>query len=265
MGSATRNPLLVVLVVGCIFTGCQIGQDLYSSSLTDTGTMSEDKSAVVDELGPVAVLKRGRPLLPKFRHAATQRVQEAGYELRGSVEERTFRHLSGTMASVFYFTELKDDGINAGVVKLRNSGHSKALVQIDCETVGECTILEPVVGLSDITYARPVALADGEQVSIGSVKVGPRQFSVVSKCQHIGEQGAVSVFFTGRNRSIWNDYELDGRVVAKRMRPPEEAVEFSPDLSTEEQLCIAADMYFRLREDRVSERARNTVIIPVYY
>ena len=49
------------------------------------------------------------------------------------------------------------------------------------------------------------------------------------------------------------------------MRPPEEAVEFSPDLSTEEQLCIAADMYFRLREDRYAERARNTVIIPVYY
>jgi hypothetical protein len=97
------------------------------------------------------------------------------------------------------------------------------------------------------------------------VKVGPRQFSVVSKCRHIGEQGAVSVFFNGRNRSIWNDYEIDGRVVAKRTCPPEGDVEFSPDLSHEEQLCIAADMYFRLREDRVAERARNTVIIPVYY
>ena len=133
MGSATSNPLLVVLVVGCIFTGCQIGQDLYSSSLTDTGTMSEDKSAVVDELGPVAVLKRGRPLLPKFRHAATQRVQEAGYELRGSVEERTFRHLSGTMASVFYFTELKDDGINAEFrADLRHGfGHIRAVKNLE--------------------------------------------------------------------------------------------------------------------------------------
>ena len=84
-----------------------------------------------------------------------------------------------------------------------------------------------------------MALENGEQVPIGSVKVGPRQFfpsqfSVVSKCRPIGEQRAVSVFFNGRNRSIWNDDELDGRVVAKRTYPPEEAVEFSPDLSNEE-------------------------------
>ena len=84
-----------------------------------------------------------------------------------------------------------------------------------------------------------MALADGEQVPIGSVKVGPRlfvpgQFSVVSKYRHIGEQGIVSVVVNGRNRSIWNDDELDGRVVAKRTYPPEEAVEFSPDLSNEE-------------------------------
>ena len=265
MRSAAGIPLLRVLAIGCIFPGCQISQDLYSSSLTDTGTMSEDQSVVVDELGPVAVLKQEPPLLPKFKLAAKQHVHQAGYELRGSVEERTLRHLSGTTASVLYFTELKDHGIGVGAVKIKNSGHSKALVKIDGESVGECTILEPVVGFSDVSYARPVALANGEQVSIGIVKVGPRQFSVVSKCRHIGEQGAVSVFFNGRNRSIWNDYELEGHVVAKRTCPPEEAVEFSPNLSNEEQLCIAADMYFRLREDRVAERAQNTVFIPVYY
>jgi hypothetical protein len=150
-------------------------------------------------------------------------------------------------------------------VKIRNTGHSKALVLINDRTVGECTILEPVVGLSDVSYARPVALADGEQVPIGHVKVGQRQFSVVSKCRHIGEQGAVSVFFTGRNRTIWNDYEIDGQVVTKRTCPPDEAVEFSPELSPEEHLSIAADMYFRLNEDRVAERAKNTVFVPVYY
>ena len=37
------------------------------------------------------------------------------------------------------------------------------------------------------------------------------------------------------------------------------------DLSNEEQLCIAADMYFRLREERVAEKAGNTLLIPVYY
>ena len=265
MRTAAGNALRMMLAMGCFLPGCQIGEDLYVNAPTNSGKDSERELAVVDELGPVAILERGRPLLPKFRHAAKQRVQGAGYEFRGSVDERTFRHLSGTMASVFYFTELKDDGINAGVVKLRNSGHSKALVQIDCETVGECTILEPVVGLSDITYARPIALADGEQVPIGSVKVGPRDFNVISKCRHNGEQGAVSVFFSGRNRTIWNDYEIDGRVVAIRTCPPEGDVEFSPDLSPAEQLCIAADMYFRLSEDRVTERQKNTVFVPVYY
>ncbi len=97
------------------------------------------------------------------------------------------------------------------------------------------------------------------------MKVGQRQFSVVSKCRHVGEQGAVSVFFTGRNRTIWNDYESDGQVVVKRTCPPEEAVEFSPELSHEENLSIAADIYFRLNEDRVAERAKNTVFVPVYY
>ena len=169
------------------------------------------------------------------------------------------------MARVYSFTKLKEDGIGAGAVKIRNTGHSKALVLINDRTVGECTILEPVIGLSDVSYARPGALADGEQVPIGHVKVGQRQFSVVSKCRHIGEQGAVSAFFNGRKRTIWNDYEINGGVVAKRTCPPNEAIEFTSNLSPEEQLCIAADMYFRLREDRVAERAANTVFIPVYY
>ena len=265
MRSPAGRALWMMLAFGCFSAGCQTGQEMASSASLDSGDVPGDKSSVAAELGQVEVHVGEFQYFSKPNLKAKQVIQEAGFAQRGSIDELTLRHLSGTTASVFYFTELKDDGIGAGAVKIKNPGHSKALVTIHGKTVGECTILEPVVGLSDITYARPVALADGEQVSIGSVTVGPRQFSVVSKCQHIGEQGAVSVFFTGRNRSIWNDYELDGRVVAKRLRPPEEAVEFSPDLSNEEQLCIAADMYFRLREDRVAERARNTVIIPVYY
>lgn len=119
--------------------------------------------------------------------------------------------------------------------------------------------------MSDVSCAHPVALADSEQVPIGPVKVGQRQFSVVLKCRHVGKQGAVSAFLTGRNRTIWNDYEIDGQVVGKRTCPPVEAVEFSPELSPEEHLSIAADMYFRLNEDHVAERAKNTVFVPVYY
>jgi hypothetical protein len=265
MRTTAGYALWIVLAMGCFLPGCLIGEDLYLGAPTNSGKQSERELAVVEELGPVAILERGRPLLPKFRHTAKRHVQRAGYELRGSVDERTFKQSSGTIASVFYFTELKDDSFDIGAVKLRNSGHSKAIVQIGGETVGECTILEPVVGLSDVTYARPIALADGEQVPIGSVKVGPRHFNVISKCRHIGEQGSVSVFFNGRNRTIWNDYEIDGQVVAKRTCPPEEAVEFSPELNPEEQLSIAADMYFRLSEDRVAKRQKNTVFVPVYY
>ena len=265
MESAAVKVLWMVLAMGCFVSGCQTGQELSGSTLSDAGKVSHDELQVSEELGPVAVLKRDFQYFPKPNIKAKQQVQLAGYEMRGSVDERTFRHISGTTASVLYFTELKDDGIGAGAVKIKNSGHSKAIVRIDEATVGECTILEPVVGLSNVSYARPVALADGEQVPIGNVKVGPRQFSVVSKCRHIGEQGAVSVFFNGRDRTIWNDYEIDGQVVAKRTCPPEEAVEFSPQLSPEEQLSIAADMYFRQTEDRVAERASNTVFIPVYY
>ena len=263
--STTRNALWMMLAIGCFLPGCQTGNELSGSTLSDAGEVSNDKSAVAEELGPVAVLKRDFQYFSKPNVKAKQQVQQAGYELRGSVDEKTFRHLSGTTASVLYFTELKDDGIGAGAVKIRNSGDTRAIVRIDGGTVGECTILEPVVGLSNVSYARPVALADGEQVPIGHVKVGQRQFNVVSKCRHLGEQGAVSVFFNGRNRTIWNDYEIDGQVVAKRTCPPEEAVEFSSELSPEEQLSIAADMYFRLTEDRVAERASNTVYIPVYY
>lgn len=271
MESAARVAVWLVLAMSCIASGCQTGQEFSSSAVTeggqvpDSGQVPDNRSAATEKLGPVAVLKRETQFLPKMNSEAKQQVQQAGFQFRGAVNELTLRHDSGTTASVFYFTELKEDGIGAGPVKIKNSGHTKALVRIDGNTVGDCTILEPVVGLSDITYARPVALADGEQVPIGSVMVGPRQFSVVSKCRHRGEQGAVSVFFNGRDRTIWNDYEIDGRVVAKRTCPPEEAVEFSPELSPEEQLCIAADMFFRLSEDRVVERSKNTVFIPVYY
>ena len=265
MQTATENRMWKVLAVCCLFLGCQTGPDLSENTLTDTGKVLDEKSPVAEELGPVAVLKRDFQYFAKPNVKAKQHVMQAGYEVRGAVDEWTLRHLSGTTASVLYFTELKGDGIGAGAMKIKNSGHSKAIIRIDGGNVGECTILEPVVGLQSVSYARPVALEDGEQVPIGSVKVGPRQFSVISKCRHNGEQGAVSVFFSGRDRTIWNDYEIDGRVVAKRTCPPEEAIEFSPDLSPEEQLCIAADMYFRLSEDRVAERQRNTVYIPVYY
>ncbi len=265
MESSVRNVRCLVLAIGCLVTGCQSSPEMSSNTLSNSARPSADKSAVAEELGPVAVLKRDTPFVLISSKEAKQQVQQAGFQLRGAVNEKTLRHASGTTAEILYFTELKDDGIGAGAMKIRNSGHSKALVMIDGATAGECTILEPVVGLSDITYARPIALADGEQVPIGSVKVGPRQFSVISKCRHDGEQGAVSVFFNGRNRTIWNDYEIDGRVVAKRSCPPEEAVEFSPELTPAEQLCIAADMYFRLSEDRVTERQKNTVFVPVYY
>ena len=265
MRTTAGYALWIVLAIGSFLSGCQTGQELSSGALTDTNRMSDEKAAVAEELGPVAVLKKEFQYFSKPNVEAKQHVMQAGYEVRGAVNELKLRHLNGTMASALYFTELKDDGIGAGAVKIRNSGHSKAIIRIDGANVGECTILEPVVGLQTISYARPVALDDGEQVPIGSVRVGPRQFSVSSKCRHNGEQGAVSVFFTGRNRTIWNDYEIDGRVVAKRSCPPDEAVEFSPELSAVEQICIAADMHFRLWEDRVSERQRNTVYIPVYY
>ena len=265
MESSAGKALLLILTIGCLLTGCQSSPEMSSNALRDSPRSSPAKSAVVDELGPVAVLKRDTPFVLISSKEAKQQVQQAGFQQRGAINEKTLRHASGTTAEILYFTELKDDGIGAGAVKIRNSGHSKALVKIDGTVVGECTIFEPVVGLSDITYARPVALADGEHVPIGSVKVGARQFSVISKCRYNGEQGAVSVFFNGRDRTIWNDYEIDGRVVAKRVCPPEDAVEFSPELSPEEQLSIAADMYFRLSEDRVTERQKNTVFVPVYY
>ncbi len=43
------------------------------------------------------------------------------------------------------------------------------------------------------------------------------------------------------------------------------SLDCSPDLRNESQLCIAADMYFRLREERVAERASNTVFLPIDY
>jgi len=265
MRSATGNGLWNVLTVCGLLLGCQTGPDISKNSLTETGKVLEEELQVAEELGPVAVLKKEFRYFSKPNVEAKQHVMQAGYEVRGAVNELKLRHLDGTTASALYFTELKDDGIGAGAVKIRNSGHSRAIIRIDGGNVGECTILEPVVGLQTISYARPVALDDGEQVPIGSVRVGPRQFDVISKCRHNGEQGAVSVFFSGRNRTIWNDYEIDGRVVAKRSCPPDEAIEFSPELSAVEQICIAADMHFRLWEDRVSERQRNTVYIPVYY
>jgi hypothetical protein len=265
MESAGGKALWMLLATGFFISGCQTGQELSGSTLSDAGEASNERSAVAEELGPVAVLKKEFQYFSKPNVEAKQHVMQAGYEVRGAVNELKLRHLDGTTASALYFTELKDDGIGAGAVKIRNSGHSRAIIRIDGGNVGECTILEPVVGLQTISYARPVALDDGEQVPIGSVRVGPRQFDVISKCRHNGEQGAVSVFFSGRNRTIWNDYEIDGRVVAKRSCPPDEAIEFSPELSAVEQICIAADMHFRLWEDRVSERQRNTVYIPVYY
>jgi hypothetical protein len=43
------------------------------------------------------------------------------------------------MARVYSFTELKDDGISAGAMKIRNLGHRKTFMKIDAETVGKFT------------------------------------------------------------------------------------------------------------------------------
>jgi hypothetical protein len=114
MESAAGKALWMVVAIGCFLPGCQTGQELSGSTLSDAGEASNDRLAVAEELGPVAVLKRDFQYFSKPNVKAKQQVQQAGYELRGSVDEKTFRHLSGTTASVLYFTELKEDASARG-------------------------------------------------------------------------------------------------------------------------------------------------------
>lgn len=275
MRMAMDNGPVGFLISMCLLVGCQSAQKTTAETthVSPESSIAKREPKALLDIGPVAVHETGYrtfynelvPWSPTAEDLAEkERIQKAGYDLRGSPGIVKLKHKSGLTASVSYFTELTDDTTGVGALSYRKSGDAKALISIENQYVGDCTIRKPLMEIATISAGRPEALDDGEKVSIGSVKVGSKQFEVVSNCRHIGDQGSVSVFFSGRNRLICHEYQHDGHVLARRTRSPEEEfVEFSGDLSPTEQLCIAADMNFRLNEERAAKAAANVIYMPV--
>lgn len=271
MRMAMDNGLVGFLISLCLLVGCQSAQKTTAGTThaSAENSIAKREPKVLHDIGPVTVYETVYAELvlwsqPTEHIAEKERIQKAGYDLRGSPGIVKLKHKSGLTASVSYFTELTDDTTGVGALSYRKSGDAKALISIENQYVGDCTIRKPLMEIATISAGRPEALDDGEKVSIGSVKVGSKQFEVVSNCRHIGDQGSVSVFFSGRNRLICHEYQHDGHVLARRTRSPEEEfVEFSGDLSPTEQLCIAADMNFRLNEERAAKAAANVIYMPV--
>jgi hypothetical protein len=113
------------------------------------------------------------------------------------------------------------------------------------------------IELATLSYGAPHASKDGEEVVVGQVNAGAMRLTIVSRCEDIGDRGAVAAFFVGEDLEIWHEYRLGDRVVAQRTLNPQATVEFSTDLNPTEQLCIVADMNYRLAEERRAEAAAN--------
>lgn len=197
------------------------------------------------------------------RKTKRERSSLVGYETRDLREVVKLRHRSGLTAEVAYFTEVTNHTIGVGSLRYRKSGDDRAIVSINGQVVGECSFGKAVGDLATISYGKPHARRDGEQVPIGSVTIGPNSLTVVSRCKDIGNRGAVAAFFAGEDFEVWHEYRKGKRVVAQRTLKPQATVEFSNDLSPAEQLCIVADMNHRLIQERLAEAQSNTIYLPV--
>ncbi|MEP3479967.1 MAG: hypothetical protein ABJZ55_12020 [Fuerstiella sp.] len=171
------------------------------------------------------------------------------------------RHQSGKIAEVTYFTEVTNDTIGVGKLKYRKSGDARAIVSIDDSVVGECSFRKAVIELATLSSVKPHARTDGEEVVVGQVVADSMKLTVVSRCEKISDRGAVAVFFTGEDLKFWHEYRFGDKVVAQRILKPQGIAEFSGGLSPTQQLCIVADMHFRLAGER--QAAANTIYLPV--
>lgn len=249
-----------LLITGCILFGCAVNQNN-----TETSASAISEAPVSQSFGLVDVMEVHNPILRTPDKKALKLIQQAGYESRNERGFVDLKHQSGLVAQVTYFTEVTDNAIGFGKLKYRKSGNSRAIVSIGGEMYGECDFSKPVGDLSTFSYGVPNAVKHGDEVDIGSVAAGPIKMRVVSRREDLNDRGVAAKTILGEYFKDWHEYKIGDQVVAQRILRPDPFVEFSLNLSPEAQLCIVADMNYRLVKERLAEQGtgKNTVYLVV--